>query len=76
MDGCGGQAVVWRLSEVVCCWIRGHVLSGGCPVVAWAWTRKVGRTRAADRVGGVSVTVAITGAVRWAAGLWRGAVVW
>ena len=55
--------VVWRVS-------------GGCLTVVWPWTRTFDRTGAAEFVGGVSVTAAIAGTVRWAAGLWMGAVVW
>ena len=84
--------VGWALAEcgclVVACKLSGSCLlldrrswvvwrlSGGFLEVVWPWTREVDRTGAADFVGGVSVTVAIAGAVRWAAGLWRSVVVW
>ena len=67
-------AIVWKLSGsclgVVCCWIGGHGLSGGCLAVVWPWTRTLDMIGAADFVGSVSLTDAIAGAVRWAAGLW------
>ena len=80
LEKCGCLVVVWKLSGSCLLldrrsWVVWR-LSGGCLVVVWPWTRKFSKAGAAEFVGGVAVTVAIAGAVRWAVGLWRSAVVW